>query len=174
MVYYWTSETHWERLWQKWVKSKMVKHLFEFIGHSLTECANSFCCSSPSKRNQAQSKIGPTSLQYIKTGDLIQQSLPPKLSLELFLHFFPNTKANQWNQWIHQSSKQTTKQLSCRCCARPEKRLSVQLVRWAAQATALEARSGGRPLWLGWSWRTNHLFPQKTLQDWGSTFQSFG
>eukprot|EP00434_Breviolum_minutum_P018886 symbB.v1.2.016656.t1/scaffold1274.1/size127343/11 len=31
----------------------------------------------------------------------------------------------------------------------PEKRLSVQLVRWAAQATALEARSGGRPLDIG-------------------------
>ena len=32
---------------------------------------------------------------------------------------------------------------------RPEKRLSVQLVRWAATATALEPRSGGRPLMLG-------------------------
>lgn len=31
----------------------------------------------------------------------------------------------------------------------PEKRLSVQLVRWAATATALEPRSGGRPLDIG-------------------------
>ena len=32
---------------------------------------------------------------------------------------------------------------------RPEKRLSVELVRWASQVSALEARTGGRPLRLG-------------------------
>ena len=31
----------------------------------------------------------------------------------------------------------------------PEKRLSVQLVRWASRASAVEPRSGGRPLPLG-------------------------
>ena len=63
---------------------------------------------------------------------------------------------------------------------RPEKRLSVQLVRWAATATALEPRSGGRPLMLGvdgiWGEKVDLLvlytwwigmghFPQQTVKQ---------
>ena len=40
-------------------RAKMVKHLFEFIGHSLTECANSFCCSSPSKKKSGTKQSWP-------------------------------------------------------------------------------------------------------------------
>ena len=137
----------------------------------------------PEKANQVRihfshSKNGPkvsTAHRIQKKGvDFIEQSLPPNYLSNFFLTSFQKTKrqANQPNQrlqWIHPSTKQANRQPNNQAtdppgCPRPEKRLSVQLVRWAAQATALEARSGGRPLWLGWSWRTT------TLGDWGSIF----
>lgn len=105
----------------------MFKHLFlfPFIGHFFTEFANSFCCSPPGKSKSGENSLltkqkGAQSLYSTsnskKKSRFDPAKPPPKLSLELFLHFFrknktpnkPTEPTTSMNPSINQASKQTT------------------------------------------------------------------